>query len=710
MSRQRDGEEFAEQRVKKPRIEEPSRALYVGNLLPNTTLYDLCELACPHGQLEMVKLVPTSKGNYAFINFITLESAQGLVTAHQERPADILGKRPIINWAKGKPLQPQVAQAIEEGATRNLFVGSISPHASEADIAMAFGQFGALENVVLFRNKNIAFVNYANISFALKAKQSMNGQPIAGKPIVVKFAKDTVSKKRPNFNNGPSQRGPPPPRGHLIGNPMSQYPPPQLRGPPQSYGAPPQSYGAPPATNSRAVYCTFPSDIQYHDLCKWANRFGCIESIFKKESKRGFSAFVNFVDSETALACFSSSQGNNSIVGGHPVRVNWAKSTPIRSRMAAAIAEGATRNLYIGNLPATATKEQIEAMFAAYAPFDIVTHNVEKAIAFVNTCSIKSAMSGKAAMDGQLMEDKPLRVNYAKEGGRRGGRGPPQRQMAPQRNPQMAPQRNPLPYNNTNSNPYANIQEQQPNDYYSAPAPSSNPYAQSFFESEQNFGLGMGASQGQGSSYDSYGPTHYNNRTLGPSNSNPYAQPPSSGNKRGPIPAGRSIYMANLPPNATIHDVVQLTNQFGSLENVSIKADKHIAFINYIQSSSASAFMQTYQHNPATVQNTPVKIAWAKSTPLRQDISQAIVEGASRNLYIGNLPMGTTEEELLSLFQSHQHCYHAVVVPGKNIGFVHFSSIKGAMNALQQTTQFGLVIGESTLVVHYAKDVARANR
>ena len=48
---------------------------------------------------------------------------------------------------------------------------------------------------------------------------------------------------------------------------------------------------------------------------------------------------------------------------------------------------------------------------------------------------------------------------------------------------------------------------------------------------------------------------------------------------------------------------------------------------------------------------TTAELSWGKARPLNQEIAFAISSGATRNLYLGNLPEGTTIETVTEKFK-----------------------------------------------------------
>lgn len=60
----------------------------------------------------------------------------------------IHGKRIKIGWGKTQPMPPYVVQAINNGATRNVYMGNVDlAQFSEGDIKAEFEQYGEIEMI-----------------------------------------------------------------------------------------------------------------------------------------------------------------------------------------------------------------------------------------------------------------------------------------------------------------------------------------------------------------------------------------------------------------------------------------------------------------------------------------------------------------------------------------------------------------------------------
>merc|ERR1719454_139250 len=165
---------------------QPSRALYVTALPAEVTYEDICDAVGAFGNLESVKMVnvsakkpPTeSEKRQAFINFVHHESAYQLMMTLGQYVV-LHGKPLPLQWAKTKALTRDLMHAIRNGATRNLYVANVPESMTDASLCAMFGSFGELESVRLVPKKRAAFVNFVNITAAMKAKEAMHGKPTA---------------------------------------------------------------------------------------------------------------------------------------------------------------------------------------------------------------------------------------------------------------------------------------------------------------------------------------------------------------------------------------------------------------------------------------------------------------------------------------------------------------------------------------------------
>lgn len=84
---------------------------------------------------------------------------------------------------------------------QKLFIGGLAWAATDEDIKKAFEPFGEVvsASVVRYpdtgRSKGFAFVEYATVEEAVKAKEEMDGKEIAGRAIKVDYARPREEKR-----------------------------------------------------------------------------------------------------------------------------------------------------------------------------------------------------------------------------------------------------------------------------------------------------------------------------------------------------------------------------------------------------------------------------------------------------------------------------------------------------------------------------------
>lgn len=88
---------------------------------------------------------------------------------------------------------------------QKLFIGGLAWAATDEDLKEAFAPFGEVvaATVVRYpdtgRSKGFAFVEYATVEEATKAKEEMDGKELAGRAIKVDFARPKEEKKNDRY-------------------------------------------------------------------------------------------------------------------------------------------------------------------------------------------------------------------------------------------------------------------------------------------------------------------------------------------------------------------------------------------------------------------------------------------------------------------------------------------------------------------------------
>ena len=144
-----------------------NRTVYLGNIHPETTLEEICNVV-RGGILHHIRYIAdkhicfvTFVDPAAAVTFFGLSNIQGLL---------IHNRRLKIGWGKHSgPLPTQIALAVGAGASRNVYVGNIEESLTEEQLKADFAEFGEIELVNTLREKSCAFINFTNLSSAIKA-------------------------------------------------------------------------------------------------------------------------------------------------------------------------------------------------------------------------------------------------------------------------------------------------------------------------------------------------------------------------------------------------------------------------------------------------------------------------------------------------------------------------------------------------------------
>ncbi|KAF8182736.1 hypothetical protein K438DRAFT_1600447 [Mycena galopus ATCC 62051] len=139
--------------------------------------------------------------------------------------------------------------------------------------------------------------------------------------------------------------------------------------------------------------------------------------------------------------------------------------------------------------------------------------------------------------------------------------------------------------------------------------------------------------------------------------------------------ANRTVYIGNLPPSASVDELLNLVH-FGPLESIRVLPEKSCVFLSFLDAQTASAFYADAVVRKLTLHAQELKVGWGKASAVPAQVMQAITQsGASRNVYLGGLDEGMTEEMLRDELSRFGLIDQVKIVRDKNIGFVHFLSI-----------------------------------
>lgn len=198
-----------------------NRTVYLGNLSEETTAEELCN-AIRGGILQSIRYL--SDKHIAFVvsgfffhkalshilsqTFIDPTNALTFYQVASYQGITIHNRRLKIGWGKHSgPLPPQLALAVQNGATRNVYVGALTDMDTfnEQKIRADFEIFGHVEQVNSLREKGCTFVNFTNISNAIKAIEAVkNDDEYIKAGIKISYGKDRCGNPPRSLSNGAS--------------------------------------------------------------------------------------------------------------------------------------------------------------------------------------------------------------------------------------------------------------------------------------------------------------------------------------------------------------------------------------------------------------------------------------------------------------------------------------------------------------------------
>lgn len=158
-------------------VQAMNRTVYLGNIHPETSTEDLCN-AIRGGVLQSIRYMQDK--HIAFVTFVDPAAAYTFFQVASYQGLTLNNRRLKVGWGKNAgPLPPSLALAVHSGATRNVYIGNIEDFEvfSDEKLKRDFGEYGDIELVNFLKEKNCAFVNFTNISNAIKAIDGIKNKP-----------------------------------------------------------------------------------------------------------------------------------------------------------------------------------------------------------------------------------------------------------------------------------------------------------------------------------------------------------------------------------------------------------------------------------------------------------------------------------------------------------------------------------------------------
>ncbi|QIX00356.1 hypothetical protein AMS68_005873 [Peltaster fructicola] len=377
--------------------------------------------------------------------------------------------------------------------------------------------------------------------------------------------------------------------------------------------------GAAPGT-SRTVYLgNIPPDTSAEEILSHV-RSGQIESVRLLPDKN--CAFISFLDASSATHFHSDAILKKLSIKGQDIKIGWGKPSAVPTSVGLAVQQnGASRNVYLGNIPEELSEAEIREELSKFGPIDTVKIVREKAIGFVHFLSIGNAIKAVTQLPQDPKWQTPRRVYYGKD--------------------RCA---------------YVSKTQQQNAAQYLGIAPG---YAHMLNGADRELITNVLAQQSVAAAAVA--------TTVGGAN--------NLGN--------RTVYLGNIHPETTIEEICNVVRG-GLLHHIRYIPDKHICFVTFIDPTSAAGFFASSTMQGLMIHNRRLKIGWGKhSGALPPAIALAVSGGASRNVYIGNLDESWSEDRLRADFQDYGEIELVNALREKSCAFVNFTNIANAIKAIE---------------------------
>lgn len=384
---------------------DASRTIYLGNLPESVTYSDILNNVRT-GVVESLRLL--SEKSCGFLSFLDYAAAQAFyMEFNGGHKLNINGQDVKVGWGKQSTIPLPVQVAVQSGATRNVYLGNLEDNVTEDEIKSELSTYGQIEHIKVLPDKHIAFVHFTSISAAVNCVNTL--------PTESKWASRRINYGKDRCAYSGKQGQQMQQQGFNFQNPFQfAYDPygssrnAQMAASPMM--AQPYMQGA-SATSTTVYLGNIHPDTTCEDICN-AIRGGILYQIRYLTEKH--IAFVTFVDTTAAFNFYQLLTYQGISIKGRRLKGGWGKPVQIPASIIMAVQNGASRNIYIGNLDDTITEEKLRTDFAEFGEIELINFLTEKSCAFVNFTSVQCAMT---ALEGIKSKDdyKKLKVNYGKD-------------------------------------------------------------------------------------------------------------------------------------------------------------------------------------------------------------------------------------------------------------------------------------------------------
>lgn len=409
---------------------------------------------------------------------------------------------------------------------------------------------------------------------------------------------------------------------------------------------------------SRTVYLgNIPKDLSIEKLLDHVST-GMVENC--KILPDNNCAFITFVDEKSALLFHVDSILRRLNINGHDIKIGWGKTNMLDSTIVKRIRfDGATRTVYIGNLNCTdgyTDNESIEGIwdgnrlrkdFERFGTIESLKYLPEKGIAFVYFTSIASAIHAVDTISNQNSLYHNKKVYFGKD----------------------------------RCSYITKIQQYNAAQFLGLDIDDINTIKQL---NDRNFITNTLIQQSTAAAAIATSAGGINN--LG----------------------NRTIYLGNLSKMTKVEDICNIVRG-GLLQHIKLIPNKNICFITFVDPTAAAQFYAMVSLHGLTIHKRRCKIGWGKhSGPLSNSISIAVSQGASRNIYIGNIDWHKpyaetffTEDNLRTIFSKYGEVEQINFLPNKSCCFINFINISNAISAFKEAQK---IPEFKNLKINFGKD------
>lgn len=115
------------------------------------------------------------------------------------------GKKLKLGWGNPSALPIFLCEAVQHGASRNVYIGNIDETITEEKLRRDFSEFGETELINIVPEKSIGFVNFLDIMSAIKAIDVMKNSPEYSK-FKISFGKDRCRNPTRSYRENRPQK------------------------------------------------------------------------------------------------------------------------------------------------------------------------------------------------------------------------------------------------------------------------------------------------------------------------------------------------------------------------------------------------------------------------------------------------------------------------------------------------------------------------